>query len=82
MYRIETKWLRDEALTESELADKVERVASAGASDAIVFGKDGILYLKSLEHNAIRRYTPNGVVETVVESPTLKWPDSFSIMPW
>ena len=68
-------------LSEAEIGRKVERVAETGASDAIEFGKDGYLYLTSIEHNAIRRYTPEGRIETVVESPTLKWPDSFSIPP-
>jgi len=79
LYRIETRWLRDASLSEPEIGAKVERVAETGASDGIEFGRDGNLYLTSIEHNAVRRYTPKGTVEIVVESPALKWPDSFSI---
>jgi sugar lactone lactonase YvrE len=79
LYRIETKWLRDASLSESEIGSKVERIAETGVSDGIEFDRDGNLYLTSIEHNAVRRYTPEGKVEIVVTSPELKWPDSFSI---
>ena len=81
LYRIKTEWLRDQSLSESQLGDKVEFLGKTGASDAIAFGKDGNVYLTSLEYNAIRRFTPEGIVEMVVQSPRLKWPDSFSITP-
>ena len=79
LYRVESRWLRDASLSESEIGSKVERIAEVGTSDAIEFGRDGNLYLTSIEHNAVRRYTPEGRVEIVVQSPELKWPDSFSI---
>ncbi len=79
LYRIETKFLRDEELSEAELGGKVERVGESGASDAIAFGPDGHIYLTSLEHNAIRRVTPEGVIEVAVHDERLKWPDSFAI---
>jgi sugar lactone lactonase YvrE len=79
LYRIETKALRDEKLSEEKLGEKVERVGESGASDAIAFGPDGYIYLTSLEYNAIRRITPEGVVDVAVQDDRLKWPDSFAI---
>jgi len=79
LYRIETKFLRDEELSAADLGGKVERVGESGASDAIAFGPDGHIYLTSLEHNAIRRVTPEGNVEVAVHDERLKWPDSFAI---
>ncbi len=79
LYRIDTKSLRDESLSETELGEKVESLGESGASDAIAFGQDGHVYLTSLEHNAIRRFTPEGNVEVVVHDERLKWPDSFAI---
>jgi sugar lactone lactonase YvrE len=79
MYRIKTAWIRDFSLSEQELGEKVEVVAKTGIADGIEFGKDGNLYLTSLEHNAIRRFTPQGNIEVVVQDSALKWPDSFSI---
>jgi sugar lactone lactonase YvrE len=81
LYRIKTEFLRDTSLTEAQLGEKVEFVIESGASDAIEFGPDGNLYLTSLEHNAIRRFTSEGKVEKVFQDSRLKWPDSFSITP-
>ena len=79
LYRIKTEYLRDADLTAQELADKVEWVIDSGASDAIEFDNAGNLYFTSIELNAIRKYTPQGKLEMVVQDDMLKWPDSFSI---
>jgi sugar lactone lactonase YvrE len=81
LYRIATQWLRDRDLSGVELTEKVELVAASGAADGIAFAPDGNLYLSALEHDAIRRLTPEREVETVVEDPLLAWPDSFAIGP-
>jgi len=81
LYRIATRFLREPALTESYLSEKVEFVTESGASDAIEFDQQENLYLTSLELNAIRRYTPAGKIEMVIQDSSLKWPDSFSITP-
>jgi sugar lactone lactonase YvrE len=76
LYRIPTRWLRNATLTEEELGARVEPAGESGASDGIAFGRDGCVYLTSLEHNAIRRMTPDGEIEVVARDPRLKWPDS------
>lgn len=81
LYRIESRWLRDESLSADELGSKVETVAKSGAADGIAFGPDGALYLSAIEEDAVNRLTPDGRVETVIKSPRLLWPDSFSITP-
>ncbi|MDP6634726.1 MAG: L-dopachrome tautomerase-related protein [Phycisphaerae bacterium] len=81
LYRIKTKWLRDERLTEDQLIAQVEPVSASGASDAIMFGPHGNLYLSAIEDSAIRRLTPDRVLETVVADERLAWPDSFAIGP-
>ena len=81
IYRIATEALRDTSLSADQLGNRVEFVKASGASDAIEFGPDGNLYLTSIEHNAIRRLTPEGEVEMVIQNTQLKWPDSFSITP-
>ena len=57
----------------------MEWVTESGASDAIEFDNAGNLYFTSIELNAIRKYTPQGKLEVVVQDDMLKWPDSFSI---
>jgi sugar lactone lactonase YvrE len=79
LYRINTKYLRDFSIPNTELAEKVEFVTESGISDAIEFDHKGNLYLTSLEYNAIRKYSLKGKVEMVVKHEQLKWPDSFSI---
>jgi len=81
LYRIHTKWLKDESLSEKEIEEKVELLGKPGAADGIAFGTDGYLYLTSIELNAIRRFTPDKKVEMVIQDSRLKWPDSFSITP-
>lgn len=81
LYRIETKWLRDESLSEAELEEKVEFLARTGAADGIEFAPDGYVYISALEDNAIKRYSPEGKLEIVVQDDRLAWPDSFAIGP-
>jgi sugar lactone lactonase YvrE len=78
LYRIQTKWLRDTTLTESQLGEKVERLGRPGAADGIAYGPDRHVYLTSLEFNAIRRFDPEEGVEIVVQDSLLKWPDSIA----
>jgi sugar lactone lactonase YvrE len=79
LYRVPTKALRDPSLSRDELASMVEKAAESGVADGIAFGSDGHLYLTAIEENAIRRITPQGGVETVVQDPRLLWPDSFAM---
>ena len=78
LYRIETRWLRDDTLSDETLGEKVEMVGKPGPADGIMFGVDGDLYLSAIEENAIKRMKPDGRVEPVAKSPLLQWPDSFS----
>jgi len=82
LYRIKTDDLLDETLTPTELGAKVEKMIDTPAPDGMLAGKDGSIYLTDIENNAIRRYDPKANrISTVVESPSLNWPDSLSWMP-
>ncbi len=81
MYSISGADLRNGSLTSSELASRVQVVGETGASDGLIFGPDGKVYISALEHNAIRRTTSSGEVETVVSGEAISWPDSFSLGP-
>lgn len=77
LYRIPTAYLLAD-LPAAEVEAAVEFVVESGASDAIISDPWGNIYLTSLEHDAIRRVTPGGRVETIVQSPRISWPDSFA----
>jgi len=79
MYRIATAALRDRALGAEALAARVEPMGVTGASDGLIFGADGKVYISALEENAIKRFDPaTRRVEVVVTDPRIKWPDSFA----
>ncbi len=81
LYRIPTAALRDTSLTQEQLAGAVEKVAVSGASDGLIFDREGRLYISALEESAIKRRLPDGRLETVVQDPRISWPDSFALMP-
>jgi len=80
LYRIKIEYLQDFTLSDEEVKSNVEYLGAYGATDGLEIGPNGILYLTSLEENAIRRYYPeSGESNILFESPKLKWPDSISI---
>lgn len=81
LYRIGTRWLQDASLTARELGEKVEFLARTVVADGMAFGPDGTLYLTALEENAIKRFTHDRSIETVVKDARLAWPDSIAVGP-
>ena len=79
LYRIHTRWLRDEHLSPEELRKKVEWVAETGPVDGIMFDPQGRLYLSDLEGQAIRRLERSGAIVTIVQDERLNWPDTFAV---
>jgi sugar lactone lactonase YvrE len=79
LWRVKTEDLRNEALTEAQLAAKVERVAKTVAPDGMLEGPDGSVYLTAIEKNGIVRFDPQTQQSTtVIEDKKLQWPDSLS----
>jgi len=79
LYRIKTSFLRDEKLSKAELESKVENVGRTSASDGMLEGQDGSVYLTDLENSAIARWDPaNKRVEQIIADKRLLWPDTLS----
>lgn len=79
LYRVATAALRDRALASEALGTRVETMGATGASDGLIVGADGQVYISALEENAIKRFDPaTRRVETVVTDARIKWPDSFA----
>jgi sugar lactone lactonase YvrE len=79
LYRIQTKYLRDENLSAAVLGSKVEYLGKYSASDGMIFDEDGNLYLSDAENYRIIKITPGLEKHVFIKSPLLIWPDSFSI---
>ncbi|MCG8582182.1 MAG: SMP-30/gluconolactonase/LRE family protein, partial [Bacteroidales bacterium] len=79
LYRIETEALLNESITPEKLESKVEAVKKVPATDGMLFDKRGNLYLGGLETNSVNRLNTDGKVETVFQSPRIRWADSFAI---
>lgn len=78
IYRIPTSALLNKNISDSLRGEQVEKFAKTGANDGIIFDQKGNLYLSSLERNAISKLNSNGLLEEVISTPEIKWPDSFA----
>lgn len=79
LYRIETQYLANAALSDAELSGKVETVGETGVSHGMIADAKGNVYLSDSPNKAIRYVTPEGKLETLVRDKRLIWPDTFSI---
>jgi sugar lactone lactonase YvrE len=81
LYRVNTKLLREERISPTVLGSKVEHLGDTGAVDGLVMDRFGNVYLSVLEENAIKRFTSEGALETLVQDNRISWPDSFAVGP-
>ncbi|WP_254528205.1 MULTISPECIES: major royal jelly family protein [unclassified Sphingobacterium] len=79
LYRIETKYLADANLTDEALKSKVEDMGEVGITHGLVADQEGNIYLTTSLDYSIRRLTPEGKLEIVVQDPRLLWPDSLGV---
>lgn len=82
MYRARVADLLDATLSPEQLASRVERWADKSESDGITSDDAGNIYLSDPGHSAIHRMKAgSGELETLLMSPTIRWPDGFSFGP-
>ena len=81
MYRVRTADLRDESLTPTELAERVERYGDKPISDGSTVDGGGNVYITSITDNAIGVVRPDGSYETLYQADELSWPDGFAFGP-
>lgn len=77
--RIETKWLDDESLPDSERATRVENIATTPSTGGTAIDSDGVLYVSDVDQRRILRITPDGRVSTLIQDPRLAWVDAMWI---
>ena len=78
LYRIPYKALINQELPADQLAAQVEAVGEKTMTDGMAMDADNNVYLSDLEHSAIVRRSPEGVLETLLKSASIRWPDGFS----
>ena len=79
LYSIETKYLRNESILDSNLYLYVKYLGEKGASDGLITDAKGTIYAGDYENNSIRKISPQGLMETILHDPHLLWPDTFTI---
>ncbi len=79
--RIETRVLQDEALSESEVAARVEDVARVPPLAGITRDAAGNFYFCSFTENAILRMGTDRKIETLVADPRISFPNEASVGP-
>ena len=78
MYRISTKALLNQTLSDFELSEQIEVCGEKTMSDGITIDHQGRLYLSDLENSAIVRMNQQGKLTTLLKDLNLRWPDGFS----
>ncbi len=84
LYRIATQYLQDASLTDTQVAQHVEKVADTDPTDGMIFDTNGNLYLTGVQTNQVTRLTIGadgkaGAQQRLVQDARLKWPDTFSL---
>jgi sugar lactone lactonase YvrE len=80
LYSVRLDALADPDRTPPEIAASLRRYGDLGfASDGLVAGPDGAIYMTNYEDGAIVRRGPTGDFRTVAYDRRLLWPDSLAI---
>jgi sugar lactone lactonase YvrE len=79
LYRIETKYLREENMGANELKDKVQDLGRFTTTDGMICDQNGNLYLGDLQNNCIVQINTDLEMTTVLKEDKLIWPDSYSV---
>ncbi|WP_018615308.1 L-dopachrome tautomerase-related protein [Segetibacter koreensis] len=79
LYRIRTKFLRNEELTEDKVEAAVEDLGTFAVTDGMIFDPTGNLYQGDYQNYKMVKITPELKQEDLVADERLIWPDSYSI---
>ncbi len=80
LYSVSVDALANRSRSDAEIAGTVKDLGEkGGAGDGLESDSQGRVYLSDYEHNAIRRRTLSGEIETLVHDPRVLWPDTLSL---
>ncbi|SFW51430.1 Major royal jelly protein [Sinomicrobium oceani] len=77
LYRIETRYLADPELPDTELRRNVEDMGAVGITHGLVADSRGNIFLTTSESYSITYRSPDGKLHTLVRDSRLLWPDSL-----
>lgn len=79
LYRIETRYLADESLSEEELESYVQDMGEVGITHGLESDAKGNIFLSTSIDYSVKYLQPDGTIKTLVQDSRLLWPDSFGI---
>jgi len=80
LYSVSVDQLVDRNRSDAEVAETVKDLGEkGGAGDGLESDAQGRVYLSDYEHDAIRRRSGQGEIETLVHDPRVLWPDTLSL---
>lgn len=80
LYSVSVDALADRQRSDADVASTVKDLGEkGGASDGLESDAEGRVYLSDYEHNAIRRRSSSGEIETLLHDPRVLWPDTLSL---
>jgi sugar lactone lactonase YvrE len=77
--RLETRYLDDPNLSDSEIASHVEKFADTSSTGGTAIDAAGSIYVSDTDHYRILKITPSGAVSTLVQDRRLVWVDAMWI---
>ncbi|MFC3122417.1 L-dopachrome tautomerase-related protein [Agaribacter flavus] len=81
IYRISTKDLLDNQLSEKELVKRIQRYGDKPISDGITIDNAGNVYVTSITDDSIGMTQADGNYKTLFKRDDLSWPDGLAIGP-
>lgn len=79
LYRIKSSLLRDESLSDDQLAAQVENLGETPKPDGMLEDAEGNVYLTAIEKNGIAWFNATtGKTSVIIEDERLKWPDTLA----
>lgn len=80
LYRVSVDALSDRSMSDADVAATVKDLGEkGGAGDGLESDAQGRVYLSDYEHDAVRRWSLNNDIETLVHDPRVLWPDTLSL---
>jgi sugar lactone lactonase YvrE len=78
LFRVRTADLRDPALSQAQLAARVERYSDKPLSDGMSMDDAGNVYVTDVEHRGIAEVSADRALHTLVKDDRIRWADGLS----